>query len=165
MPMPSSRLHAVDREGTVPGYVRPVIYGFLALFLVTGLFEVQAWPLPGWKLFSHVRTVDDVTIQAVETGTTGGTDTLNGREKAALRNLTVVATHYRDLSAEALSRICRSWILSLAAQTGPVASVRVDRVDQQLVPRDHGRPSLHGTWSTLFTCRASSRPALSGPPT
>jgi hypothetical protein len=133
-----------------------VIYGFLALFLLTGLFEIQVWPLPGWKLFSHDRTIDHVTIQAVQMGAPGGTDTLNGREKAALRNLQVVAARYGSLSAATLSRTCRNWLDSLAAQIGPVASIRIYRVDQQLVPRVHGRPGRHATWSWLFTCRSGS---------
>ena len=47
-----------------PG-TRVFVYGFLALFLVTGVAEIDAWPLSGWELFSRVRTARQVGWEAV----------------------------------------------------------------------------------------------------
>src|ERR671933_442030 len=39
----------------VTRWVRVFVLGFLAVFTACGLFGVEAWPLPGFHLFSHLR--------------------------------------------------------------------------------------------------------------
>ncbi|HKZ75754.1 MAG TPA: hypothetical protein VJ259_03740 [Actinomycetota bacterium] len=40
----------------VPLRIRAVVAVFLSAFLVCGLAGVEAWPLSGFRLFSHLRT-------------------------------------------------------------------------------------------------------------
>src|SRR5436189_1513657 len=39
----------------VPAWTRGFVAVYLIAFLVCGVFAIEAWPLTGWRLFSHPR--------------------------------------------------------------------------------------------------------------
>lgn len=49
----------------VPLRTRAALYAFLGAFVVCAVVGVEAWPLTGWRLFSRLRTAEQVTFDAV----------------------------------------------------------------------------------------------------
>jgi len=83
---------------SIPRSVRVGIGVFLALFLFTGVFEIQAWPFTGWRLFSHTRSDESVALVAVAVDRAGHSYPLHGRRVSAFRDLSAVAANFDGLS-------------------------------------------------------------------
>ena len=61
-----------DAADDVVGRVRRLaLYGFLTVLLACGLFEIEAWPLSGFRLFSQVRTGTQVRWELTVVDETG----------------------------------------------------------------------------------------------
>src|SRR5206468_2883631 len=45
-----------DVPDAVPRWAKWFVSLFLTAFVVCGVVGIEAWPLTGWRLFSHVRT-------------------------------------------------------------------------------------------------------------
>ena len=56
---------APSATGPIPRWARWFVRGFLALFLVCGVFGLEAWPLTGWRLFADARQARQPGFQAV----------------------------------------------------------------------------------------------------
>ena len=69
---------------SIPRFVRIGIRVFLTLFILTGVFEIQAWPLTGWRLFSQTRSDESVALAAVVVDRTGHSHPLRGGTVPAL---------------------------------------------------------------------------------
>jgi hypothetical protein len=118
----------------VPRGIRRFVIVFLAAFLVSGTFGIEAWPLTGWRLFSHLRAPRQVSWQAVAVD-------VHGREERvvfihlpwAYRGFTLVMQRFDRLTPDRRRDVCRSWLEAVQRTTRDrVAAVRLFRVDREL---------------------------------
>lgn len=129
---------------------------FLALFIFTGVFEIQAWPFTGWRLFSQTRTDESVALAAVVVDRAGHSHPLRGGSVPAFRNLSAVAAYFDGLSPASKAATCRAWLSSIRRVVPAVVAVRIYRVTQELVPRSRGRPAAPPVKSLAFECPGTS---------
>ena len=143
---PSSHGPVVSRR------VRIAVYAFLSVFFVCGIFEIQVWPLPGWRLFSEPRTDESLMYRPVAVTRVGPPQVLTDGSAPTFRNFFFVADHFRTMSPQAQRATCETWLASLRHVIPTVVSLRVYRVVQELVPRSRGRPALPPTATLAFSC-------------
>jgi hypothetical protein len=145
---------AVDESSAevVPRRIRSGIRVFLALFILTGLFEVQVWPLTGWKLFSHLRSVESSSLATMVVDRSGRTRPFDIGSMPAFRNFSSIAPAFEKLSAVSEAGVCRAWLSSVQRVQPNVVGLRVLRVRQTLVPRVRGRPAAPPATSVVFSC-------------
>lgn len=51
--------------------IRWFVRTFLLIFVVCGMARIEAWPLTGWRLFSHVRKPVQTSWRAVVVAPSG----------------------------------------------------------------------------------------------
>jgi hypothetical protein len=141
-----------EHTESIPRPVRVGIGVFLALFIFTGIFEIQAWPFTGWRLFSHTRTDESVALAAVAVDRAGHSYPLHGRRVTAFRDLSAVAAYFDGLSPASKAATCRAWLSSVRSVVPSAVAVRIYRVTQELVPRSRGRPAAPPVRSLAFEC-------------
>ncbi len=138
------RYRAVVDDRRLPLATRVFVYGFLGVFLVTGLAGIEAWPLTGWKLFSQVRTDRQVGWEAVTVD--GG-----GRERPVpfsdlprgYRGGPHLFSAYRRFSGARVEQACQA-LMDAARKRAPTdpkslrVYLRVRRL--RLGPGSGGRP-------------------------
>jgi hypothetical protein len=137
---------------SIPRSVRVGIGVFLALFIFTGVFEIQAWPFTGWRLFSHTRTDESVALAAFAVDRAGHSTPLHGLRVAAFRDLSAVAAYFDGLSPSSKATTCQAWLSSVRRVVPSAVAVRIYRVTQELVPQFHGRPAAPPVKSLAFAC-------------
>jgi len=115
---------------------------FLFAFLVCAVASVEAWPFTGFRLFSKTRHEIQRTWIAETVGPAGTTSTLWFDElPRAYQDFYLLMPGFRRLPAQRQRGICAAW-LSEARRVRPgVASLRIYRVDRNLLPRRGGRPN------------------------
>lgn len=149
----------------MPPATRVFVYGFLAVFLVSGIAGVEAWPLTGWKLFSGVRSQHQVVWEAV-------TVDRSGREHpvpfSALprgyRGAPHLFSAYRRFPPDRVEESCRSLADAVRRRRrADVAAVRVYRRARRLSLEagPGGRPgAVAGPRTLSYECaRAPERRA------
>jgi hypothetical protein len=143
----------IEEDGP-PGWARPFVAVFLAAFLAAGLFGIEAWPLTGWRLFSHVRSPDAVSWQAVAV-TDGGLE--HPIRFAGLapryRNFALVMRDFVSLSTEQRRGACTRW-----RETAGARAVRIYRLETPLWPRKDGRAARPPTRALAFACGGRDAP-------
>lgn len=151
----------------LPLATRVFVYGFLAVFLVTGLAGIEAWPLTGWKLFSQVRTDRQTGWEAV---TVDGA----GRERpvpfSALprgyRGGPHLFSAFRRFSTQRIDEACRSLIEAVRERGRTDArNIRVyKRVRRsRLGPGSGGRPAVVPVRrDLLYECGRAPEPVSTG---
>ena len=134
---PADRRAAVHR---VSRSARLAVYAMLAAVLGCGLFEVEAWPLTGWKLFSEIRTDESFSWQII--GADGnGTEQRLGRTQ--LGDVQVLAQrtldHWFDLGSADREAVCQVLLSAALADDADVVEVRLYRVRQRRFLDDSDR--------------------------
>lgn len=151
----------------LPLATRLSVYGFLAVFLITGLAGLEAWPLTGWKLFSQVRTARQVGWEAV---TVDGA----GRERAVpfatlprgYRGGPHLFSAYRRFSTARIEESCRALIDAVQRKGGTATkSLRVYRRVRRLrlASGSGGRPQVVPiSRDLLYECGHAPGPVPTG---
>jgi len=133
----------VAEDGVGAG-TRAFVGVFLTAFVACGLFQIEVWPLSGWKLFSRLRT-DEVR------GWLATAVTADGAERpipfdtfpAAYRGQLHVLQGFDDLAADARADVCRAWAGEMAATGGGrVVEIRVYATTDSARHPDGGRREL-----------------------
>src|SRR2546421_2738982 len=57
--------------GRAPSWTRVFVFGYLAAVLICGVFVIEAWPLTGFRLFSHLRYARQLGWQATTVDRSG----------------------------------------------------------------------------------------------
>ena len=114
-----------DRRPVGPG-VRAFVAVFLTAFVACGLLQVEAWPLSGWKLFSHVRTGEIRGWLATGIGADGVERPIPfGSFAAGHRGELGVLKGFDGLSPAAQRDVCRAWAAETARVGAQVGEIRV----------------------------------------
>ena len=100
-PSPSSR---------VPAWTRGFVALFLIAFVICGVFAIEAWPLTGWKLFSHPRRANLYGWRAYTFDSRGHETKVDfARFPRADRHLPLIMQTYARLSPQRKDAVCRAW--------------------------------------------------------
>jgi hypothetical protein len=145
-----------DVPDAVPRWAKWFVGLFLTVFAVCSVVGIEAWPLTGWRLFSHVRTERQTTWQAVTVDALGREQWLPlSRFPGGLNGFVLVMPKFSHLSLIRRAAMCQAWTAA-ARSAGRTGTVRIYEVDRDLAPRDGSRPARSPTRTLRYTCRGGS---------
>jgi hypothetical protein len=122
----------VDEEGVAP-WVRPVLYGFLAVFLIFGLLSIEMWPATGWRLYHERRGRERSSWQIVAVDSEGGEETIHlGLLPLGWHNTSKLIGEFSSMTAAERDAVCEAWARPAREAGESVAEVRVYRVHSTL---------------------------------
>lgn len=143
-----------------PPWARWFVAAFLAAFVLCGLFGIEAWPLSGFRLFSHLRTDTATSWHAVAVAPDGTEAGVRfGLLPPAYRGSSLLMAGFGSLPEDDRSTLCRTWLAAASDRFGPVIGVRLFRVDHKVIPRDHERPAEPASRTLVFSCGAGGSDA------
>jgi hypothetical protein len=106
--------------------VRAFVAVFLTTFLVCGVLQVEAWPLSGWKLFSHLRT-DEIRGWTATGAEAGGVErpipfhSFGPGFQGALH----VLKGFEGLGGRQRRDVCEAWADELARTGTEILEIRI----------------------------------------
>ncbi len=135
---------AAQVEGdTVGRGVRAFVAVFLAVFVATGLLQVEAWPFSGWRLFSHLRTEEVRGWQATVVDADGAERPIPFESfPAGFRTALHVLQGFTGLSIEGRVEVCGAWAAELARVGIDAVEIRVYATTRPARDPDDGRREL-----------------------
>jgi hypothetical protein len=141
------------RPGPVPGWARWFVRAFLVAFVVCGLAGIEAWPLTGFRLFSHLRTEQVSWWQPVLIDRAGvASDVSFSRLPVKDRDFVLTMRSFPAFSSARQAEVCRTWLDALRTSGVDAAELRLYLVERHLVPRAGRHPSSPPTRTLRFTC-------------
>jgi hypothetical protein len=141
----------------VPRWTRWFVWSFLGAFIACGVAGIEAWPLTGWRLFSHLRHEHAVSWQAVAVDGRGReTPVVFGRLPFAYRGASLILKTFQSLAPADREAVCEAWEDALRARGAPAGAIRVYRIDRDLFPRNGPRPANPSVRTLRFTCAGGS---------
>jgi hypothetical protein len=144
-PVPPSR--------AVPWRVRWFVRAFLVAFAVCGLAGVEAWPLSGFRLFSHLRQEQVAWWQPVVVDHAGvASDFSFSSLPSRDRDFVLTMRAFPSMSGERQARVCRTWLGSMRTHGLEAAELRLYLVERHLVPRSNSHPATPPTRTLRFRC-------------
>jgi hypothetical protein len=147
----------VARIDRAPLGARIFVGAFLAAFVLCGFLGIEAWPLTGWRLFSHLRTSTLTTWQAETVDPAGHAMTLQfGQLPRTYRNFTLIMKDFATQPAAEQTAACADWAQAARAQGRAVASVRIYRLNWDLSQREPGLQSRPITRKLVYSCKGSA---------
>ena len=137
----------------VPRWVRWFVGVFLALFLVCGVFGLEAWPLTGWRLFADARQARQPGFQVVTVDGQGRETPIPFRDlPAGYRGDVQVLKGFAGLPTARQAAVCQAWAQAVRERGGEVAELRIYQTVTDVSRRvaDRGAPPAR---TLRFTCR------------
>jgi hypothetical protein len=143
-------------EDRAPAWARWFVGAFLLAFVVCGLTGIEAWPLTGWRLFSHVRTEHQTTWRAAAVDAAGGERGVAfAGLPVAYKGFTLIMSRFDELSVARREETCRAWARAVGRSGQDIESLRLYRLDRDLVPRRAGRPATPAGQTLAYECDAA----------
>jgi hypothetical protein len=140
----------------VPAWTRWFVWLFLGAFVVCGVAGIEAWPLTGFRLFSHLRSEHQTAWRAYVVGPDGRErPVLFSRLGEAYRGFGLVMKTYPSLTPSARGRVCEAWTRAVARGSNP-PELRVYRIDRDLTPRAGGHPAKPAVRTLRYECPGPS---------
>ena len=141
------------RDETVPRWNRWFVRVFLGVFVLCGVAGVEAWPLTGFRLFSHLRHEQTVAWLRTAVGPEGDERPvdLTGLPEG-YGSFVLVVKSFASQPKDEQDAMCRAWVSGLERVDPAVQAMRVYRLDHSLAPRRDGRPSTMPRKTLLFVC-------------
>ncbi len=147
------RIDETDAERP-PAWARWFVGLFLGAFVVCAVAGIEAWPLTGWRLFSHLRHEHQTTWQAFAVDSSGVETRVSfARLPAAYHGFTLIVSKFGSLPAGRRTETCRTWAAAVRTSGEDVVALRIYRLDWNLVPRKDGRPAVPPTRTPELECR------------
>jgi hypothetical protein len=142
-----------SRDDTVPPRLKWFVRAFLAAFIVCGLAGIEAWPLTGFRLFSHLRHEQVVGWERTAVDAQGLERAINfGGLPSGYRSFVLVVTSFRSKPEDERDAMCRAWMEGLRRLDHMAVAMRIYELDQSLGPRSDGRPTSAPHRTLLVTC-------------
>ena len=133
VPAPASSAAEVARA-------RIVTFGFVALILAVSFAGLELWPLSGFRLFSMVRTPEQVSWQLRAVDATGGETTMDLTRLPPYDSGSLQVTQQLStMPVPQQQAIMAAWMHGLGMDPDRYSSVRLYRVDGQ-VPTGSAEP-------------------------
>jgi hypothetical protein len=141
------------RGDTVPRWSRWFVRVFLGLFVLCGVAGIEAWPLTGFRLFSHLRHEQAVGWLRTAVGPDGEEQPvdLTGLPQG-YGSFVLVVTSFASRPKDEQDAMCRAWVSGLERVDPAVRAMRIYRLDRALGPRRNGRPAASPPKTLLFSC-------------
>ena len=150
---PIEPLEDRGRSDAVPGWTRWFVRSFLAAFVVCAIFGLDAWPLTGWRLFSHLRSEHVVSWQVTAVDPSGAETLIQFKDLGAgYRGAQFIARDFASLPPLDRVKVCEAWARTIRRVGRPVVAFRIYRVNQSLLPRAHGRAAGPATRMIEYEC-------------
>ncbi len=124
-----------------PRFARPFAVTYIAAVIACGVLTIEAWPLTGWQLFSHVRSDEQVGWKAVAVDGAGRAhDYPLARLGDGYRGFPFVVGELSSRPAGERATICRAWVRGARELIGVDASaVRIYELRWRLSERRGSR--------------------------
>ncbi|GAC1423992.1 MAG: hypothetical protein NVSMB57_16370 [Actinomycetota bacterium] len=137
----------------VPRRIRIFVWTFLALFFVCGFARIEAWPLTGWRLFSHIRRPIQSSWNVVTVDEHGNEYSLPGEKLGqSFRGTTHVLDEFAALPKSKQIAACDAWAEAARRFGAHVVSVRIYRIVSDVSMRDGDRGAPPRSRTLRFTC-------------
>jgi len=137
-----------------PRLARPFVAAFLLAIVICALATVEAWPLTAWRLFSHLRTDQQVTWSATAVDRNGREHPYPlGAMPQGYRGFGFLMNDFASQSAARRQELCDTWRLGTGDLLGVEArAVRIYQLRSSLSERngDRGEPPDR---TLMYTCR------------
>jgi hypothetical protein len=154
---------ATGGEPVAP-WTRRFVWAFLAVFLIAGVFGIEAWPLTGWRLFADARTARQASFEAFTVDAAGGERPIPfGELPVRFRGNVQVLKGYQDLSPSRQAAVCSAWADAVRARGVDVREVRIYRV-QVDVSKRVGRRAAPPRRTLRWTCAGGAVTAAPAAP-
>jgi len=140
-----------------PRWARWFVWSFLAAFAVCGVVRIEAWPLTGFRLFSHLRHERQTNWQAFAVRPDDRQVWLRlSRFPGGYNGLPLVMKTFPARSPQQRSDMCRAWTTAASEHEGKTVAIRIYRVDRRLEPRQGQHPMMAAKRSLAYTCAAGT---------
>ena len=142
-----------------PRWARRFVGAYLAVFVVCGVFGLEAWPLTGWRLFADARQARQPGFQAVTVDRAGRETPVPFADlPAGYRGDVQVLKGFAGLPDRRQAAVCQAWAEAVRDRGGEVAEVRIYQTLTDVSDRvgDRGAPPRR---TLRFTCRPGSADA------
>jgi hypothetical protein len=140
----------------VPPRTRAFVGVFLAVFVVCGFLNLDAWPLTGWRLFSHLRQDHQVGWQAYAVDAAGReTPIAFARLGPAYQGSSLILREFASLPEPRQLQLCDTWGQAVRLAGRQVLAVRVYRVEWD-ESRSRGRRERAPSRTAAYECRGGS---------
>jgi hypothetical protein len=149
---------------SVPAWARWFVRLFLAAFVVCALAGIEAWPLTGWRLFSHLRTERQTAWEPDAVGVDGREARLAfGSLPAAFHGFPLLMKTFAGLPRSEQASVCAAWLSAARTMKPGTTAIRIYRVSFDLLPRRDGRPAGPSTRQLAYRCTDSGVGPARGP--
>jgi hypothetical protein len=139
--------------GRVPAWTRGFVALYLIAFLICGAFAIEAWPLTGWKLFSHPRSANLYGWRAYTFDSRGHETKIDfARFPRADRHLPLIMQTYAKLSRQRKDAVCRAWAGRQRGFGVQVSGVRIYRTHVLLRRHRYHRRPPKATRQLFYVC-------------
>jgi hypothetical protein len=136
-----------------PRWARWYVWSFLAAFAVCGVVGIEAWPLTGFRLFSHLRQEQQTDWQAYAVRPNGREIWLPmSRFPGGYNGFPLVMKTFSSISAERRSNMCRAWTVAAGGLEPGAVAIRIYILDRHLEPRRGRRAAFAPTRALAYTC-------------
>jgi hypothetical protein len=143
---------AIERA---PRWARWFVWSFLTALLVCGVLGIEAWPLTGFRLFSHLRHSSQTEWQAFAVKSHGEEVRLPlSRFPGGYNGFPLVMKTFASRSPGEREAMCDAWMVAASSLRGPTAAIRIYIVDRRLEPREGHRAATVPGRSLAYTCGA-----------
>jgi hypothetical protein len=144
---------AARTEEVVPHRIRVFVWAFLAAFAVCGTLGIEAWPLTGFRLFSHLRSNDLVTYRTVAVDGVGSeTPVPFGRLPVAYKGFGLIAPTLQSLPPDRARSACADLLNAVRERSNDVVAIDVYRLTIDLSVRDGSRPAGRPARQLVYHC-------------
>lgn len=147
---PQTATPSIERA---PRWARWFVWSFLAAFAVCGVVGIEAWPLTGFRLFSHLRHERQTEWQAFAVRPDGRETRLRlSRFPGGYNGFPLVMKSFSSRPQEERVDMCRAWTVAASGLEGETVAVRIYTIDRRLEPRRGGRPTTGPRRTLTYTC-------------
>jgi hypothetical protein len=154
---------ATGGEPVAP-WTRRFVWAFLAVFLIAGVFGIEAWPLTGWRLFADARTAGQASFEAFTVDAAGRERPIPfGELPVRFRGNVQLLKGYQDLSPSRQAAVCSAWADAVSARGVDVREVRIYRV-QVDVSKRVGKRAAPPRRTLRWTCAGGAVTAAPAAP-
>ncbi len=161
-------IHAPGETATpaperVPRWARWFVWSFLAAFAVCGVVGIEAWPLTGFRLFSHLRHYHQTGWQAFAVRPDGSEVWLPlSRFPGGYNGFPLVMKSFEARSPQERTQMCRAWTVAASGFEVDTLAIRIYTVTRRLEPRHGRRPMMAAKRALAYTCPASTALVMKG---
>jgi hypothetical protein len=137
-----------------PRFARPFVAAFLAAIVICAIATIEAWPLTGWRLFSHLRIDRQVSWSAAAVDSAGREHPYPlGALPQGYRGFVFLMRGFAARPPAEQAELCEAWREGTVEQLGfEVRAVRIYELRWRLSDREGDR-ARRADRALRYTCR------------